>query len=490
MTIGFGQSAAPAIVGVSQFLQRPGDGPLTERLGPIELMAQAARLAAEDAGVPGLLSRVGFVAVVGGWFRYHNPAQLVAELIGAPGAATMRTPISGTSPQDALGVAAERVASGQLDVALILGGEARWTHQRLKRADIEPTWIQDQGEGDPETMPPFPPGQAEESMLLGLAPGTYALLEDRVRAMRGTSVEAHRDHIAKLWAGFSAVAAASPYAWDRTPYTAEAIRNPTPDNRMISFPYTKAMVANNTVDMATAIIVCRADLAESLGVAREKFVFPLVVTKSRETYQLIERAELIGCPALTTAGTTAFDHVGLTPDDIDHFDLYACFPSIVQMSTEALGIDPTRTLTVTGGLGFGGAPVGNAVGHSIAGMVERVRTGGLGLVHGNGGSATKHSFAVYSATPPERFALIDVQDRVVHNERTALPQGWTGPTTIEAATVAYDREGPTHVTASVVSHDGRRAFLKSPDTDTIALVESEGIAGLPATGMGDGTFTL
>ena len=32
-----------------------------------------------------------------------------------------------------------------------------------------------------------------------------------------------------------------------------------------------------------------------------------------------------------------------------------------------------------------GAPVGNATGQSIAAMVPRVREGGYGLVHGNGG---------------------------------------------------------------------------------------------------------
>jgi acetyl-CoA C-acetyltransferase len=146
------------------------------------------------------------------------------------------------------------------------------------------------------------------------------------------------------------------------------------------------------------------------------------------------------------------------------------------MSAAALGLDPERPLTVTGGLGFAGAPVGNATGHSIAAMVPRVRAGGYGLVHGNGGNATKHSFAIYSNQPPKAFARVDCQDVVDHQQRRELTGDWTGKATVEAATVVYDREGPSHVLAAV-RDDGQRGWATSRDHQLIADAMGSGIVG-------------
>jgi acetyl-CoA C-acetyltransferase len=471
------RTTTPAIVGAAQVVQRPGGADLIEGRGPIELMVDAARAAAQDAGAPSLLAAVRWVGVAGGWFRYLDPGQLVAEHIGAPRARTALTSISGTAPQDLVGLAAERIVLGELDVALVVGGEARWTHQRLKRAQQEPRWITDPGAGEPERLAAFPDEIYEEAQVLGSAATAYALFEDSLRAARGESVADHVDRIAALWARFSAVAAANPCAWDRAAVAASAIRDPSPANRMISFPYTKAMVANNTVDMASALILCSVAAARAAGVAPDRLVFPHVVTSSHETWKVVNRAELHGSPALATAGRIALEHVGIGPDDVDHVDLYACFPSIVQMSAAALGLSTDRPLTVTGGLGFAGAPVGNATGQSIAAMVPLVRGGGLGLVHGNGGNATKHSFAVYANEPPERFARIDCQDRVDLGERPAVPDGWAGKATLEAATVVYDRDGPSHVLAAVRADDGARGWATSRDDGVIAEAMATGLAG-------------
>lgn len=467
----------PAIVGVAQVVQRPGDVDLADARGPIELMLDAARAAADDAGAPALLKRVGLVGVAGGWFRYRNPGQLIAERIGSPQAPTMLTSVSGTGPQDMVGAAAERIAAGQLDVALIVGGEARWSHQRTKRAGRTPTWISEPGEGEPEPMSGFADAMMQETNALGSPATAYALFEDSLRAAQGRSVDEHRDSIAALWSSFSEIAAGNEFAWDRQHHRPSEIRDPGPSNRMISFPYTKAMVANNTVDMATAIILCRPEVARALGIANDRLVFPLVVTSSHETWRIIERDRLNGCPALTEAARVAFAHTGLSPDEIDHIDLYACFPAIVQMSSSALGLTSRRPLTITGGLGFAGAPIGNAVGHSIAAMTERVRNGGIGLVHGNGGQATKHSFGIYSSAAPTTFARIDVQPGVEHRQRAVLNEDWTGTVTVEAATVVYGREGADHLVAAVLDATGARAWAHSTNPDLMTLTETDGIAG-------------
>ncbi|MEZ5218461.1 MAG: hypothetical protein R2715_18200 [Ilumatobacteraceae bacterium] len=481
-------SRIPAIAGVAQIVQRPGDRPLTDARGAIELMVDAVRAAGEDAGVPALVERAQLVASVGGWFHYKNPGQLVAEQLGIPDAHTMFSGISGTTPQDMVGIAAQRVAAGEIDVALVIGGEARWSHARMKRDDIEPTWISDPGDREPEMIAAFAPEMITEMRAFGGAPAPYAVFEDRLRVSAGRTIEEQRDHIAALWAHFSEVAAQNPYAWDRRPHTAEEIRTATPDNRMIAFPYTKAMVANNTVDMATAIIVCSAEVAASAGVSSDRLVFPQVVTNAHETWLVAARRELDQSPALAGAARRAFSHTGLGIDDIEHIDLYACFPSMVQLSAGALGIGPDRPLTITGGLGFAAAPIGNSVGHSICAMVERVRDGGLGLVHGNGGSATKQSFAIYSTRPAEAFAKIDVQDEVDLEPREVLAEDWSGSVTVEAATVLFDREGPSHVLAAVLDGSGARGWAQCRDTGAIETAMTEGLVG--STGVRDASGGL
>lgn len=481
----------PAIAGAAQLIQRPGEQPLGDARGPIELMVAAARAAADDAGAPGLLARVGWIGVVPGWYRFNDPGRLVAEQLGCAGASTALSAISGTAAQDLLGLACARIAAGDLDVALVLGGEARWTSTRLKQLGQEPGWRQDDTSSEPEHVSGFPDEMLAELKVLGSAAGAYALFEDRLRSAAGESPVEHTARIAELWARFSAVAAGNPYAWDRTAHRAAEIGTPSADNRMIAAPYTKAMVANNTVDMASALLVCSAEAARRAGVGADRLVFPQVVTRAHETWRVAERRELHQSPALAAAGHAAFDRAGVAPGEIDHVDLYACFPSIVQMSSAALGLDTNRPLTLTGGLGFAGAPIANAAGQALAAMVPRVREGGWALVHGNGGWATKQSFGIYRNTPPPAgFADLDVQDDVDLAPRHVHADDWSGACTVEAATVLYDRDGPSRLLAAVLDADGTRAWATSTRADVLATAEADGLAGLPAARGTDGELLL
>ncbi|MCU1394849.1 MAG: hypothetical protein JWM34_3277 [Ilumatobacteraceae bacterium] len=480
----------PAVVGVAQVVQRPDEHELGEGLGPIELMVEAARQAEVDSGVTGLLERVGFVGVAGGWFRYLNPGQLVAERIGAPSARTALSAVSGTGPQDLVALACERIALGELDVAMVVGGEARWSHQRLKRQGRQPAWVTEPGVGEPEHVSGFPNEMIAEAEQLGSAAAFYALFEDRLRSARHESSADHSRRLGELWSRFSNVAAKNPHAWDTVQRSALDVVTPSGENRMIVSPYTKAMVANNTVDMGSALLLCSAEAARAARIPAAKLVYPHVITNAHETWLVAQRDELHRCPALEAAGVAAFERVGISPSEVAHIDLYACFPSIVQMSCDALGIDPSRQLTVTGGLGFAGAPVGNSVGHSIAAITELVRTGGWGLVHGNGGHATKQSFGIYSSEPPDAFAHIDVQDSVDLRPRAVRSAHTDGRATLEAATVVFDREGPSHVLASVVDDKTARGWATSNDPDLIGQTLGGALAGLPVRCLVDGTFVL
>lgn len=482
--------AVPVIVGAAQQIDRPEEHELLDAPGPIELMVAAARAAAIDAGAPALLDRVGWIGVAGGFFSHTNPGAVVAEQLGISGVGTALSAISGTAPQDLVGLACERVAAGALDVALVIGGEARWSAHRLRGAGLEPQWSHEPGAGTPESVSSFAPEMMAEMAALGSATAAYALFEDSLRLRAGRTVDEQRDHCAALWARFSDVARRNPYAWDRSHHDVAAIRDESATNRMITFPYTLAMVANNRVNMSSAILITSDSLATSVGVPVDRRVYPLVVASSHETWEMLRRAELTGSPALHEAAGTALDHAGMTIDEITHVDLYACFPSIVQMSSAALGLSEDRQLTVTGGLGFAGAPIANAVGQSIAATVPLVRGGGCGLVHGNGGSATKQSFAVYSPEPTTTFINVDCQDRVDLGERDKLDEDHDGPVTVDAAAVRFDRTGPSDVLTVVSAADGRRAWATSTDADVIARAMSEGIAGAGVSRRADGTFNV
>jgi acetyl-CoA C-acetyltransferase len=460
----------PAIVGAAQVIQRPDPSiEFADLRGPYELMLDAARQAADDAGAPLLLRKLDWIGVVGGFWSFQNPAQVIGEKLGSPGAGTCLTMMSGSAPQDLVALASQRIANGELDVALIVGGEARATTEKLKRAGEEPPWLRDLGTGTPERVADFPDEMIVETLELGGPAVFYALFDDSLRRSLGRSVDEHRDEIAKLWARFNEVAVANPYAWDRTPMDAATIREPTPTNRMVAFPYTKSMVAFNVVDMATAVVLCSVDAARSAGISRDRLVFPRACTSSHETWSVTERRRLHEAPALVTAGRTALDAAGLSIDEIQHVDLYACFPSIVQMSAAALGLSLERPLTVTGGLGFAAAPIANSSGHAIAAMVPLLRDGGAGLVHANGGCATKHAFGIYSTDPPEQFRYLDCNDEVDHLARPPGAMGKADGGIEEASTVSYDRNGPTFTATAVLLPDDRRVFVKTPTEDSVAV---------------------
>ena len=97
-------------------------------------------------------------------------------------------------------------------------------------------------------------------------------------------------------------------------------------------------------------------------------------------------------------------------DEIDFFDLYSCFPSMVELGREALDIPETtsKPLTVTGGLPFFGGAGNNYVSHSIATMMEklRVNNNSKGLCTSNGWYATIETYTVANGRDGPQMGIV------------------------------------------------------------------------------------
>ncbi len=454
-------------------------------------MTACVRDAAIDAGAPGLLSQLDTVAVVHGAWRYSDPGRLIANDVGSPEARTLLSFHGGNTPQSYVNALAAQIQSGDLDVAVIVGAETIWSRRRMrkdgidrpvtKQVDVDPT---ERFQADVAMSTEF-----EASRGMAAPINFYPIFESAIGANRGHTIDEHRTAIAELWAGFNEVAVNNPHGWNRTPMTAAEIREPSSDNRMVGFPYTKAMNSNWDLDQGAAILLCSAEAAEAAGVARDRWVFPHAGTDAHDTYAVSHRRDLHSSPAIGAAGARLFELTGRSPADLDHIDLYSCFPSAVQIGAAELGIDLDRQLTVTGGLCFAGGPLNNYVSHSIASMVDVLRddAGSLGLVTANGGYVTKHALGLYSTEPAAHpHVAEDVQSVVDAVPSTPADPAFAGKAVIEAATVMHDRNGAETGLAAMTTPEGARTWAMSTDEATMAMLMTDHAIGSSATVAPDG----
>jgi acetyl-CoA C-acetyltransferase len=487
----------PVLVGGGQVNQRDGE----ETREPVALVVEAARRAASDAGAPRLATEVDSVRIVSilSW-RYRDPGALVAAALGATPRHTAYTSAGGNTPQSLVSGSARDIAAGKADIVLVGGGEAWRTRMRLRSTDQRPPWaVEDESVSPTEVIGTEMPMAGDPELRRGLVLPVqmYPMFDQALRIAEERSVEDHIVRISELWARFSAVAATNPHAWSQEALTAETIRTPGPDNRMIGWPYPKLMNSNNMVEQGAAVFVCSAEAADALGVPRDKWVFPLAGTDAHDTYAVTERGALHRSPAIRIAGERALALAGTGIDDIGLVDLYSCFPSAVQVAANELGLpvdDPARPLTVTGGLTFAGGPWNNYVTHSIATMATKLREapGTVGLVTANGGFLSKHAIGVYGTEPPAGgFRWEDVQDEVDREPTTEGIAEWDGPVSIETWTVMHDREGaPEAAFAAVRTPDGARTWAVSRETAVLTTLLTEDVAGAKATVDPDGELKL
>lgn len=460
----------PVIVGVGQYNHR-ADG-LDDALEPAALMERAVREATTDAGLDGPpdADSVRVVNIIG--WRYRNPARFLSERLGIDPRELAESAPGGNSPQMLVNQTALDIAAGDVDVAILAGAEAFRTYMRARKQGAKLDWPKGADDDHPVRI-----GEeldmnldAEKARGIVMPVQIYPMFETALRAAAGRTVEEHQQYLGELWSGLSHVAAGNPNAWIQDPKSPEEITTVGPKNRMVGFPYPKLMNSNSDVDMGASIIMCSVAAAQRLGITEDRWVFPLSGTDCHEHNYVSHRDTFARTPAIELGGSRALELAGTTIDEIELIDLYSCFPAAVQLGAQSLGIDLTkRQWSRTGGLPFGGGPWNNYPMHAIATIVGelRDRPGAKGLVWANGGYATKHSFGVYSTTPPaDGFAYEYPQDEIDALPRRELAVGTdaAGAADIEAYSVMFSRDGePETAIASCLLADGRRAWGTSSD---------------------------
>lgn len=469
----------PVVVGVGAVNRQAAD---PRAIGePIALMEEALRLAARDAGSDRLLVDADRIIVPRGFWRYSDPGRLLAERTGATGARTVVAEI-GVLQSTLLGRAAAEIAAGRSQIACLVGGEAHDRANRLERAGEPVPLTVQEGVAPDVRLEPAHEIMGRHEIELGLVTPTiqYSVIDNALRFAEGRTIAEHRAELGRLWADFNRAAVGNPTAWNRRPLTAEEIAFESPSNRMLAFPYTKHLVSQWHVNQAGAVVVCSLAKARSLGLDASRFVFPLAVVDSEHMVTLSERRDLDRSPGFEQVFARLLARFGGGVESIDRIELYSCFPAAVRVQQRALGVDPLRRVTLTGGMTFGGGPLNNFVVQAYVKMVETLRAdgGGHGLVSAISGLITKQGAALFGPEPSLAFAHEQVSEAARAAQATVVVDpAARGRARIASYTVMPDRDGAGSVALFLDFPDGVRTLRVVADPGLAEHAMREEICG-------------
>jgi acetyl-CoA C-acetyltransferase len=477
------ESRIPVLVGAGQITQREPDP--RRALGPMDLTAAAARKAAENAeGGDRLLQALDTIVVLRSFsdtsWRFkspfggpRNPPRSLADRLRLGGARRLvYTHPGGNMPQWCVNRLFAMVTRGEVEAALICGGEALATQKAAERAKVVLDWNEDAG-GTFEDWGVATRGWSdmEDRHRMAGAIFAYPLFETAIRSHLKRTVPEHMAALGRLFAHFAAVAKANPLADRRQGFSAAEIATVSADNPYIGFPYTRLMNSNAFIDQAAAVILTSVARARRLAIPEHRWVHLHGCADAHDHWYISDRHDFHSSPAMHVVAREAFEMAGFGLERIDRLDLYSCFPSAVQIACREMAIpeDDRRGLTVTGGLPYFGGPGNNYVTHSIAQMMDEVRAapGSFGLVTANGNYVTKQSAGIYSTAPPSKpFRPKDpalYQAAIDADKGPAVAEVADGTGSVETYTVMHDRKGPSYSILFGRLADGRRFIANTPD---------------------------
>ena len=482
------KSKVPVLVGTGQLVHREKT---RDQMDPLKMMAEACRVATDDAGIDGV-AKVDTLYVVNCLSRsLDNPCKQLSEQLGCTPSQTGYTGIGATAPQWFVNRTAERIYGGSSELALICGAESFYTHGKarsLHEATVD--FVRDSRSPSPspnvgDMRVPFSVLEEQYGMIAPLT--MYALMENALRAHQGKSIEGHFRELCVFCAQFSEVASRNPFAWFRKARTASEIGRCNKTNRMVAFPYTKLMCSNMTVNQAAALVMTSLAKAEAMGISKDKMVFLRGCSDAEDIWLVSERPHLWASPSVRLAVNRALEPVPVSMDEIKYLDLYSCFPCAPRVTREMLDIsaEDSRPLTITGGMAAFGGPGNNYALHAICQMAERLRADPdvFGLVQALSWFTSKHSVGIYSGRPgetgwtpvnngPLKRKDDGYQPVRVHKEAN-------GKARVESYTVLCDRAGVPSAAVVIGREEGENRFIARvrPEKNILKQMTQEEMIG-------------
>jgi acetyl-CoA C-acetyltransferase len=484
----------PVIVGVG-FTQEKLEDP-TASAEPYVLMVEAIRTAARDAGAPDLVTALESITVPQGMWEYRNPGALIRESLGCPHAKSILAGL-GVLQLQLITDLCNAIAAGEREIGAVVGGEAKY---RRLRSTITGQPVSDT---TPENAPPPDLHQTSTDMWCsdlesrrGLTSPVefFAIIESALRHERGLDVERHRDELAALYARFSAIGADNPHAWRRDALRPEAIRDASPRNAMLAFPYTKVHASQWNVNQAVALLVCSVEKARALGLDESRWIYPLAGAHSKHVVPLAQMRKLQSHRGAELAGERALALAGVTMEDVGQAELYSCFPAAIQSFARDLRVPPSVPWTVTGTMAFAGGPFNNASLEGAARMVQVLRGDRgqrrVGLVSNLSGIFSKQACAVFANTPnPRGWQFEDVTAQAAAEDPPVpLRDDYAGPATVVGYTVVFQGGAPSHAIAICDVPDGTRTVVRSQNGELLERLMREEFCGRVIHVEPDGGF--
>jgi acetyl-CoA C-acetyltransferase len=487
--VSISEDCIPVIVGVGEIVDRPKD--IAAGREPLTLLEEALKRAEADSGAK-LLHELQSLDVVNflSW-RYRDPERQLAGRLGVKPAHLYYGPVGGESPIRYLHEAAQRIARGECSVAAVCGAEAQSTATKAQRAGIDLPWTPFAHDvEEPKRGAAF---QKPLAVKLGVfRPITvYPLYESATSAHWGQTPREALAESGQLWSTYSAVAAENPNSWLRKRFAPGDITTPTPENRLIAWPYTKLMVANPTVNMGGALLLSSLAKARAAGVPEDRLIYPLGGASAEEPRDYLIRDQFFESHPQNAVLKAVMDLVEGDGTKFNAIELYSCFPCVPKMARRTLGLGADVQPTVTGGLTFFGAPLNTYMTHAACAMVRKLRGGAsLGLLYGQGGFVTKHHGLVLSHEAPKQALMQDtsVQAEADRNRRK-VPEFVTeagGKGKVESFTVIYRGNGEVeHGVAMLRTEDDKRTLGRVPASDAKTLAHLLNMDRTPVGTIGD-----
>jgi len=463
----------PVIVGIGEITDRPKE--ITDGLEPLALLVEALKRAEADSGAA-LLGEIDSLDIVNflSW-RYRDPEKQLSSRLGIQPKHAYYGPVGGESPIRYLHEAAQRIARGECNVAAVCGAEAQSTATKAERAGLTLPWTPFAKDvEEPKRGAAF---QKPVAVKLGVfrPVSVYPFYEAATSAHWGQTPREAMAESGALWSAYSQVASENPNAWIKRRFAPEEITTPSPDNRLIAWPYTKLMVANPAVNMGGALLMTSLAKARAAGVPEHQLIHVIGGASAEEPRDYLERDQFVESHAQNAVLGAVTGLVGGKATAFDALELYSCFPCVPKMARRTLGLGADAKPTVAGGLTFFGAPLNTYMTHAACAMVRKLRGGAkLGLLYGQGGFVTKHHALVLSRqSPSDPLAHETSVQSEADRHRAAVPlfaTEATGRATVESFTAIYGRDNMIeHGVVMMRTSDNMRALARVPAHDRATL---------------------